>query len=206
VWAAFAVLILGSIWRLYMMITQARQEKVVYPYMSARYGVRSLFRWSVPFGSRNMRLNPIFTILSYLFHIGLIVTPIFAAGHVLLFKESWNISWWTLPESLTTLMTIMVVVTGIIFILRRFADPSVRNVSGAREFLLLILVILPFVTGLMAYYQLFDYRTIIVIHMLSGELWLMAIPFTWLSHMFYFPFTRSYMGSEFGYVRNARDW
>ena len=25
-------------------------------------------------------------------------------------------------------------------------------------------------------------------------------------HMLFYPFTRAYMGSEFGYVRSARDW
>ncbi len=42
--------------------------------------------------------------------------------------------------------------------------------------------------------------------MLAGELMLVAIPFTKLSHMLVFAFTRAYMGSEFGSVRNSRDW
>jgi hypothetical protein len=42
--------------------------------------------------------------------------------------------------------------------------------------------------------------------MWSGALWLMIIPFTRIVHMLFFPFTRAYMGNEFGYVRNARDW
>jgi hypothetical protein len=43
-------------------------------------------------------------------------------------------------------------------------------------------------------------------HILSGEVMLAAIPFTRLSHMLFFPFTRGYMGSEFGGVRHAKDW
>jgi hypothetical protein len=35
---------------------------------------------------------------------------------------------------------------------------------------------------------------------------LMVIPFTRLSHMLFFFFSMAYMGSEFGAVRNARDW
>ena len=45
-----------------------------------------------------------------------------------------------------------------------------------------------------------------ILHILSGEVLLVAIPFTRLSHMLFAPLTRSYMGSEFGNVRNARDW
>lgn len=43
-------------------------------------------------------------------------------------------------------------------------------------------------------------------HDLSGEIMLVAIPFTRLSHMIFSVFTRAYMGSEFGGVRHARDW
>jgi len=41
---------------------------------------------------------------------------------------------------------------------------------------------------------------------LSGEVMLAIIPFTKLSHMLFFPITRGYMGSEFGGVRQAKDW
>jgi hypothetical protein len=46
----------------------------------------------------------------------------------------------------------------------------------------------------------------LIAHIVTGVLWLIAIPFTWLAHMLWFLFTRSFMGSEFGAVRNARDW
>jgi nitrate reductase gamma subunit len=50
------------------------------------------------------------------------------------------------------------------------------------------------------------YDIMFILHILSGEILLAAIPFTRLSHMIYAPFTRAYMGSEFGGVRHARDW
>jgi len=46
----------------------------------------------------------------------------------------------------------------------------------------------------------------IIIHGLSGALWLLLIPWTRLVHMLWFPFTRAYMGSEFGAVRHSKDW
>jgi hypothetical protein len=58
----------------------------------------------------------------------------------------------------------------------------------------------------MAYYQILSYQVIIVIHMWAGAAWMAMIPFTRISHMLFFPLTRAYMGSEFGFVRNARDW
>jgi hypothetical protein len=82
----------------------------------------------------------------------------------------------------------------------------VRNVTYVSDYLLLAVVMLPFLTGFLAYHQLGPYRPMLILHMLAGEIMLIAIPFTRLSHMLFFFFTRAYMGSEFGNVRNARDW
>jgi len=206
VWIAFFIFFAGSLYRLVAMVINSKKEKVVHPYMNLKFGLRSIMHWIIPMGSRNMRIQPVFTILSFLFHACLLITPLFVLGHIMLWKESWGISWWTLPESLSNIMTFFVVIIGLIFIMRRIADPTVRYVSTFKEYLLLIMVLAPFITGLMAYYQMFDYKTIITIHMWTGAIWLAAIPLTWLSHMFYFPFTRAYMGCEFGLVRNSRDW
>lgn len=206
VWVAFGVFIIGGLYRLLTMIIRSKKDKVVYPYWNTRFGLRSLIHWIIPFGSVNMRKRPAFTIISYLFHICLLVTPVFTLGHVLLWEESWGVSWWTLPDSISDVMTITVVSSGVVFFLRRIADPTVRYVTSFGDFIVLVIVLLPFITGLIAHNQIGPYKTMITIHMLSGELWLMVIPFTRLVHMLFFPFTRAYMGSEFGYVRHARDW
>ena len=49
-------------------------------------------------------------------------------------------------------------------------------------------------------------QVMMILHIVSGEIMLVAIPFTRLSHMLFSPFTRAYMGSEFGGIRHARDW
>jgi nitrate reductase gamma subunit len=67
-------------------------------------------------------------------------------------------------------------------------------------------VVAPFATGLLAYYQVFEYKTVITLHIIAGAAWLMFIPFTRIVHMLFYPFTRAYMGSEFGYVRLSKDW
>jgi nitrate reductase gamma subunit len=153
-----------------------------------------------------MRLHPAFTFLSFLFHICLLLTPILTVGHVTLWKESWGLSWWTLPNSMSVVMTILVILGGITFVLRRIAEPAVRFVSSAGDFILIILVLAPFVTGLMAHYQIFDYDVMMIVHMWTGAIWLVMIPITRIAHMLFFPLTRAYMGCEFGYVRNAKDW
>jgi len=103
-------------------------------------------------------------------------------GHAVLWQESWGIRWWSLP------------------------GPEVRNVSYPSDFLLALLVMAPFATGFVAHQQWLPYKPMIIIHGLSGALWLLLIPWTRLVHMMWFPFTRAYMGSEFGAVRHSRDW
>lgn len=206
VWIAFLIFGLGSIYKILWIVLYSRKDKVVHTYWSFKFGLRSVFRWLIPYSTRNMRLRPAFTFLTYVFHFCLLVTPIFAVGHVLLWRESWGISWWYLPDAWTTAMTIIVVVSVLILAVRRIADPTVRYVTSWTDYALLIIVGAPFVTGLMAYYQLFDYKTVVIIHMWTGAIWLAVIPFTRIVHMLFFPFSRGYMGSESGYVRNAKDY
>ncbi len=206
VWIGFSIFILGSLYRIIWIVLYSKKDKVVHPYMSAEHGARSLLHWTLPFGSHNMRIRPFFTIVSFLFHICLLVTPLFVLGHTILWKESWGISLWSLPESLSNAMTFVVVGVVIFFALRRVAVPVVRYVTFWSDYVLLLAVVAPFATGILAYYQVFDYKTVITIHMLTGAVWLAIVPFTRIAHMLFYPFTRAYMGSESGYVRSAKDW
>jgi nitrate reductase gamma subunit len=206
VWIAFTILLVGSVYRIVSIAKLAKKDKVVWPYMNWGAGLRSILHWVIPYGSTNMRMRPAFTLLSFLFHICLLLTPILTVGHVLLWKESWDISWWTLPDTLSKVMVIIVLLGGLSFVLRRIANPTVRFVTSVSDYVLVVLVLAPFATGLMAYYQLFDYQTIVIIHMWTGAIWLAMIPFTRIAHMLFFPLTRAYMGSEFGFVRGSKDW
>ena len=206
VWIAFGILLVGGLYRVVSVAKLAKKDKVVWPYMRWKFGLRSIMHWLIPYGSANMRMRPVFTLVSFLFHICLLLTPILTAAHVFLWKESWKISWWTLPDTLSKVMVIIVLFGGLVFVVRRIANPTVRFVTTAADYVLVVLVLAPFATGLMAYYQMFDYQTIVIIHMWTGAIWLAMIPFTRIVHMLFFPLTRAYMGSEFGFVRNAKDW
>ena len=206
VWAAFLILLLGGAYRIYWVITYSKKDKVVHPYITLKHSLRSLLHFSLPFGARVMRLRPLFTIVSFLFHICLVITPIFALGHTLLWRESWGVNLWSLPEWLATVMAAYVVLGVVFFALRRIADRSVRYVTSWKDYLLLTIVVAPFATGIMVHYHVFEYQLMIVLHIFTGALWLAVIPFTRVVHMLFYPFTRAYMGCEFGYVRGSKDW
>jgi nitrate reductase gamma subunit len=206
VWVAFFVFVAGGLFKLVSMAFLAKKEKSVFPTMDAKYGLRSVLHWVVPFGSRNMRLHPAFTMISFAFHLCLLIVPLFAMGHAVLWHESWGVSWASLPPLAVDAMTAIVICACAVFLLRRVAAAEVRNVTTFGDVVILLIVVAPFVTGFIAHQQWLPHRQIVVAHIVSGALWLMVIPFTRLSHMIWFVFSRAYMGSEFGKVRNARDW
>ena len=206
-WAAFIIFVAGSLYRLIELIHLVnKKERFIYSYMSWKYSLRSILRWMIPMGTEGWKSNPILTIVTFVFHICLILVPVFLLSHIILWDESWNISWWSLPDPVADIMCVIVIVCCVFFLIRRLTSPVVQYVTSISDYIILAMVAAPFITGFFAYHQWFGYQAFVIIHIISGEIMLMAIPFTRLSHMLYAPFTRAYMGSEFGGVRNARDW
>ncbi|NNK86164.1 MAG: nitrate reductase [Desulfobacterales bacterium] len=206
-WAAFIVFIAGSLYRLINMLYLVnKKEKFIYTYMSFKYSFRSIFHWIIPFATLNWKRHPVLTIVTFAFHLCLVITPVFLLSHAILWDESWNINLWTLPDGVADIMTLIVIGSCIFFLVRRLVSPEVRYVTSASDYVILAIVALPFITGFIAYHQWFNYPFFMILHILSGEIMLVAIPFTRLSHMLFSPFTRAYMGSEFGGVRHTKDW
>ena len=206
VWVAFIGFVAGVLYKVGSMAIGARREGTVYPTLDTRYGARSIAHWVIPFGSRTMRLHPVMTVVSFLFHVSLLVTPLFVMGHAVLWEQSWGVSWWSFPPAVADGLTLIVIFGGAFFLLRRIAAPEVRNVSALSDVLLVLLVISPFLTGFLAHMQWLPYKAMVTLHIVTGAVWLVAIPFPRLSHALWFLFARAYMGSEFGKVRSARDW
>ncbi len=206
-WIAFLVFFGGCLYRLVRLFALVRsKEPFIFSYMSWKYGLRSILHWIVPFGTTNWRMRPVLTVATFAFHICLLVAPLFLMAHVILFEEGWGIGWPSLPDAAADVMTVIVIAGAVFFLVRRIVRPEVRFVTSASDFVLLAIVAAPFVTGFLAYHQVFAYPWMLIAHMVSGQIMLAAIPFTRLAHMIFAVFTRAYMGSEFGGVRGAIDW
>ena len=143
-WVALLVFFLGTAYRIVSMLIEARKDKVVYPYMSLKYGLRSLMHWLIPFGSVNMRKRPVMTVVTFVFHLCLVLTPIFLLAHIVLVYESWKVQWWGLPETVADVMTVLVILSCVFFLVRRIVAPEVKNVTFLSDYVLLALVLLPF--------------------------------------------------------------
>jgi len=206
-WAAWTIFLGGSLLRLGLMYRSVKtKDPVVFEYMSLKYGMRSILHWITPFGTVNWRKNPAMTIATFAFHILLFLIPIFLLGHMVLWDQAFGISLPALPEAAADLMAVAVIAVCGFFAGRRIVLPEVRFVTSLMDWVVLVMVALPFVTGVLAYHQILNYDLMIILHIIAGELMLAAIPFTRLSHMLFGFFSRAYMGSEFGAVRHAKDW
>lgn len=206
-WLAFAVFILGSLYRLLSMRALAlKKDGPFMTYVSLPHALKSLAHWLCPFGALGWKENPGVTVATFIFHICLFLVPLFLMGHIALFDMFRGWSWPALPGSLADTLSIVVVIICAYFIWRRVSVPEVRFVTTAQDWLVVILVGLVFLTGVLAYHRIGDNLLVTTLHILCGEAMLIAIPFTRLSHMLFALFSRGYIASEFGSVRHAKDW
>lgn len=206
-WAAFAVCIAGSAWRIGSMLSTARKKEMsALAYMNARYSFRSILHWLTPFGTLGWKANPGMTVATFVFHISLLLLILFAPGHAVMWDYNFGLGIWSLPESASDTLTVLAIASCLFFLYRRLMVPAVRYVTTTHDWVVLALVALPLVTGILAKWQVGDGLFMSLLHVLSGEAVLVALPFSRLSHALLSPFTRAYMGSEFGGVRHVPDW
>lgn len=203
-WVAFLTFIIGSLIRAVMFFSESlRKDKIIYQHFSWKYIFATFGRWMLPL-NKDVAKNPVFTILAYIFHVCLIVVPIWLSGHITLWEESrFEWSWTSMPDGLADWMTLIFLAIALFFLLRRIILADIRLISTFSDYFLLIVTALPFLTGYFLTHGTLDDIAFLgdnmqIIHMLSGELMLILIPFTKLSHFILFFFSRGASGIEFG--------
>ncbi|CCK80069.1 MULTISPECIES: TmcC family electron transfer complex membrane anchor subunit [Desulfobacula] len=207
VWVSFLIFILGLIFKIVSIIKDVNaREPYIYSYLTLKHSLRSIFAWLIPFFPQSTKQSPVFYSISYIFHLLLFIVPIFLMSHIVLIDEAFQVSWIALDDGLADILTVVVILALVFFAVRRQKVPEVRYLTSFKDYILLLIVALPFITGFLAYHQFFLYKLMVIMHVLSGELMLILIPFSRFSHMVVAPLTRAYMGSEFGNVRHAKDW
>jgi len=150
--------------------------------------------------------NSCMVMFSFIFHVCLVITPIFLLGHNVLLDTSFGISFISFSENTSDTLTMMVLMCGLVFFLRRLFLPRVRILTTAYDFILLFVAIAPFLTGYLAHHHLFNYNMIIILHILSGELLLVMIPFSKFFHMVFFFVSRFKIVSEYSMGVPKRSW
>lgn len=207
-WLAFGIFFVGVVVRavLYVKGLDWQMDRVAYSEHKAlgmKGAVNSILSWLIPFGTRSWRFYPFFTVMVFVFHIGLLITPIFLEGHNILLKERFGFSLWSISQSTADVLTIGMMVAALFIILRRYTLPEVRILTTWYDYMVLAIAVAPFLTGFLAAHNIGNYQFWLITHILAGEIMLIAIPFTKLSHFILFFMSRAQLGMDYGIKRGG---
>lgn len=210
-WISFIVFFLGLAYQIYSFIslTEKKDHTVYNPRPRKKDTPRTFSDFMIKVKLSVVGVNPLMLIVTTVFHICLVVAPIFLLAHNLLLKEAIGFSLFSFSEKFTDYMTIVLMICGAYFLYRRIFVARVRAITTFYDYVMLFLATAPFITGYLAYHQTLgdaSYRLIISLHMLTGELMLMAIPFTKFVHMVFFFVFRFAIESEWSLGKGNRTW
>jgi nitrate reductase gamma subunit len=207
-WISSSILVLGVIYRIVLLISLTRRKEAHPGADASRFAGfgRFIKGIRVPLRGPLMELEPWMGLLCLAFHFFVIVTPFFLVGHSILFLESWGVSIASFSEKTSDRLTLGLLACSALLLFRRLFMARVRLITTLSDYLLLFVTMAPFLTGYLAYHQFGDYETVIILHMASGELMMITLGVTKLGHMFFFFFSRFFIGSEYSFGGGSRRW
>ncbi len=154
--------------------------------------VQTTVGWLVPV-LRLWKTRPIYSLVSFVFHIGLILVPIFLVGHIQLIRESIGIGWPALSDNLADILTIITVITAVALFIGRVGSRNARFISRPQDYVWPLLLAVPFVTGYVCNNMNISagvYQWTMLTHMLVAELVFLMIPFTKIAHCVLVPLSQ----------------
>ncbi|MFH1993543.1 MAG: sulfate respiration complex protein HmcE [Pseudomonadota bacterium] len=208
-WLSMGICLIGLFVRgvMYVKGLSWQLDRVAYtahPKAGIKGALRSIFFWIIPFGTRGWRAQPFMTVLCYTFHVGAVGVPLFLAAHNMILKEKMGFSFFiALNQKLADILSWGVVISAAFLMLRRIALPEVRILTTMHDYAVLLLSVAPFITGLICRYQWGDASFWLPAHIFCGEILLIAVPFTKLSHILLFFMSRAQLGMDFGIKRGG---
>jgi nitrate reductase gamma subunit len=134
-----------------------------------------------------------FTVTSVLFHVAVIIVPVFLAGHVALWARGTGLRWPAIPNDVADVLTILAVVTAVGLAVQRLTARATRAITKPSDHLLLLALALPFVTGFLVMHPSvnpFTYDSVLFLHVMSGNLVFVLLPTTKLTHAVLLPGTQ----------------
>lgn len=153
--------------------------------------VSTTLSWLIPVGK--VRNRGLFSLTTILFHVGVILVPLFLAGHIKLWREGVGLSWPALPNGVSTTLTWIVITTSVAVVIQRVAAKDSRVLSRFQDYAIPLFIAVPFITGFLVMHPAwnpFARDTVFLAHVLSADLLIFLVPVTKLSHMILMPFTQ----------------
>lgn len=152
----------------------------------------------LPTSRRAFRRSPGMYIAGGMFHLGLLGVILFTSTHVMAWKEVLGFGWPALPKGFSARLAAIGLVGMLGLLINRLADPVLRLISRAAEWLNWSLVFIPMATGFLLARRLWlPYEAMFSIHMLAVDLLLIWIPLSRISHFMFYFLARAIHGLEF---------
>jgi nitrate reductase gamma subunit len=213
IWIAVIIFVVGVVFQVIQFFTLTKRKYPVYlstgtpPQATGKKRcLQGMIEWFYSLRKTVWHTHTSVMVMTSLFHFFLMVTPFFVLGHNILLDQALGVSFLSVPELMTDLVTVMVFICAAFFLYRRLFVARVRAITTGYDYLMFLITLAPFLTGYFAYHQWFDYSTVIFLHILSGEVMLIIIPFTKLGHMIFFFLYRFLIGSEYSFSQGRRAW
>lgn len=152
---------------------------------------RATVRWLVPVG--RLRQPWPYSVTTLVLHVGAILVPLFLAGHVALWERGIGVSWPALPNAVATALTLAVVAAAVAVVVLRAISRATRPLSRFSDYALPGVIALLFASGFLVMhpaYRPFPLDATLLVHVLTGDLLLVLVPLTKLSHMALLPLTQ----------------
>ena len=197
----FALMVLGllrlfalSVWNVAVCYYRAGNKKQNYR-LIFKQTIRYLLPWAY-----FRKPRPVYGPLAFVFHIGLLIVPIFLFGHIQLWRQSTGLHWPALPQVVADVLTIITIVAAILLLIGRLAVAESRFTSRKQDVLWPLVLAFVFATGFLCAHPAIaplSYKATMLLHVLSAELVFLLIPFTKIAHCVLIPF--SHMLSDLGW-------
>lgn len=166
---------------------------------------KGLLIWPfIPWVKNTINRAPVTYLAGGLFHFGLFVVVILGTAHMLVWKSLLGFGWPTLPLPIVDWLSAVTIVAMIALFVNRLVNPVLKLISGPAEWLNLLIVFLPMVTGYgLTHHRLFamialPYENLYIGHMMSINIMLIWIPFSRISHFMFYFFSRTFHGAQAG--------
>jgi len=147
--------------------------------------------WLIPFGK--LKDRAFFGVTSLLFHVSIILVPIFLAGHIALWRRGLGISWPAIPHLLADVLTVAAVVTAALLVFQRVIAKDTRALSRFQDYFLPLFIAVPFVSGFLVMHPAWNpipYQATLLVHVMSANILLILMPLTKLTHSVLLPSTQ----------------
>lgn len=166
--------------------------------------IKETIVWLLP-GRNMIRTAVVFSIISFIFHIGLIIVPVFLFEHILIWKHIFKFGWPAIGKEAADIITVVTIICGLILLGYRIFSETRRNLSQARDYAFLILILIIFSSGytITGTDRFLNFEVRMLIHIICGNIAIIIFPFTRLSHCILYPILRLASAIAWHFPRNA---